>query len=225
MPNAFETELGVPLPACCSNGDCCKGASPSKPYHVMLRRAAEGDEFARNFFSIMQPYSSAEAAAKVVPGLVEKTMVAARKSPDFPNNEDDVVFYHCRYLIEGNRCGVHEDRPQFCRDYPDTPFVVMAPGCAFIPWANTCRAKYEAMKDNIAELETLREELKRLKSGQSNAAYIDVTGLNDDNTGALSDVSPEDLSRLSIVLSLTSLYAVSPISSFYFHYSIQRKQK
>lgn len=201
MGNIFEKELGIPLPQCCSKGDCCKGASPSTPFHQLMQRAAEGDDFARGFFSIMVPYPSHLEAEKVVPGLVERTLAAAKKSKDFPNPAEDVVFYHCRYLLPNNRCGVHEDRPQFCRDYPDTPFVVFAPGCAFEPWANACREKYTAMKEEVSRLKELQEELATLKAKGKEYTKVDERDLTIDNT-------------LSLVLSLTDLYLVSPLCSF-----------
>jgi Fe-S-cluster containining protein len=201
MPNPFEKALGIPLPQCYSQGDCCKGASPSKPFHQLLERAAQGDDFARGFFSIMVPYESHEAARAVVPGLVERTLAAARKSDSFENNEEDVVFYHCRYLQPDNRCGVYEDRPQFCRDYPDTPFVVFAPGCAFEPWAAACRQKYNELKDQVTELKAAREELADLKRLSKEYTNVDENDLNVDNTS------------LSLILSLTNLYVSSPLCS------------
>lgn len=217
IPNAFEKALGVPQPKCCSNGDCCKGASPSEPYYRLLRRAAQGDEFARNFFSIMVPYASHEEAAQVVPGLVEKTREAALKSDKFPNGPDDVVFYRCRYLQDNNRCGVHEDRPQFCRDYPDTPFVVMAPGCAFIPWANTCRAKFEAMQTEVASLKERRKALAAIREGVASGqdfALTDDTLMDEPWLAA----DPVAMENLSLVLSLTNLYVTSPYFSFMIRY-------
>lgn len=161
--NLFEKELGIPAPSCCSLADCCKGASPSKPFHQLLARAASGDDFAQSFFSVMVPYRSHAEAEKVVPGLVARTLKAAQKEPDIFKSDDDLVFYHCRYLKADNRCGVHEDRPQFCRDYPDTPFVVFPPGCAFEPWAKACRDKYNAMKEEVTQLKDLQAELKELR--------------------------------------------------------------
>lgn len=165
MANVYADELGVPLPKCCNQGSCCKGASPSTPYHQLIKRAVEGDEFARGFFSIMVPYLSHTEAEQVVPGIVERTLIAAEKQDAFESKED-VVFYSCRYQTADNRCGVWEDRPQFCRDYPDTPFVVMAPGCAFEGWAKTCKEKFYAMKEEVGKLKAIKEELAQLKSNQ-----------------------------------------------------------
>lgn len=177
MANLFEKELGIPLPRCCNTGACCKGASPSTPYHKLMARAANGDEFAQGFFSIMVPYLRREEAEAVVPGIVERTLAAAKKQPDEFKTEEDIVFYQCRYQTADNKCGVWEDRPQFCRDYPDTPFVVMAPGCAFEPWAAACKEKYHAMKAEVAKLKALKEELATLKALQSGQTVAEDAAL------------------------------------------------
>ncbi len=214
MVNAFERELGIPKPRCCSTGDCCKGVSPSTPFYKLLKRAAEGDEFARNFFSIMIPYASHAEARQVVPGIVAKTVEAARKLPEFENDEYDVVFYRCRYLQEDNRCGVHEDRPQFCRDYPDTPFVVMAPECAYIPWAKACKKKYFEMREKVSHLEELKAELTALREGKGGLETIDDAVFSDHN----GDDRDRDDPNLSLVLSLTDIFLASPHQSFIFSY-------
>lgn len=209
MGNLFEKELGIPLPACCNTGDCCKGASPSKPYHQLLAMAKDGDEFARGFFSIMVPYETHEQARKVTPGLVERTLKAALKSKDF-HGPEDIVFYRCRYQTEDNKCGVWEDRPQFCRDYPNTPYVVMAPGCAFEDWGKTCREKFEHMKTEVSHLKKLKEELAALHQQQ------DASGQGPEYTKIDDADSPShNTDNLSLLLSLTGLYLASPMHSVY----------
>lgn len=204
MGNVFESTLGVPLPQCCSLGSCCKGASPSTPYHELLKRTS-GDnpsDFARGFFSVMIPYLSHQEAEAVVPGLVERTRRAAEKQTVF-KTDDDLVFYHCRYLTDSNRCGVWEDRPQFCRDYPDTPFVVMAPGCAFESWRDACTKKFNALKSEVADLKTLKDNLSHLQLMQDIPLSQPV-------------VLRSDYTALSLLLSLTDLYIASPQCSFFF---------
>ncbi|MBK8190731.1 MAG: YkgJ family cysteine cluster protein [Vampirovibrionales bacterium] len=216
MPaNPFESAFGIPLPRCCSAGDCCKGVSPSTPTRKLRQRAAEGDEFARNFFSIMTPYASHEDARRVVPGIVEKTLVAARQSPEFENNEADVVFYRCRFLQRDNRCGVHEDRPQFCRDYPDSPFVVMAPDCAYLPWAAACKKQYAALTSNLEALKRLQDSLQGASGGGLSAHALDpelLAALENASCDALSELEMENL---SLTLSLTPLYLASPLATIW----------
>jgi Fe-S-cluster containining protein len=215
-PTPFETLLNLPKPTCCSHGDCCKGASPSIPYHQLWEKAKNGDDFARGFLNIMVPYESHEAARKVVPSLVEKTLKAAAKSEKF-ESDDDVVFYACRYLASDNRCGVYEDRPQFCRDYPDSPFLVMASGCAFEGWSNQCRTKFKAME---AEVETLHELQTSLSALQT---YALSTHELEQSTSVIEQQQQlerwlEEAQRealLSETIRLTSLWASSPAYSYF----------
>jgi Fe-S-cluster containining protein len=161
-PSLFEALFNEPRPKCCSHGDCCKAASPSIPVKELWAKAREGEAFAQGFLSIMQPYPSHEAARAVVGSLVERTLAAAAKSEHFSSPEE-VVFYHCRYLGEQNQCTIYEDRPQFCRDYPDTPFVVMADGCAFESWRSVCKSKYNDLQDQVGLIGQLQQERMRLK--------------------------------------------------------------
>ncbi len=224
MSNLYAKELGVPLPTCCNQGSCCKGASPSTPYKQLWVKAQAGDDFARGFFSIMVPYASHEVAEAIVPGIVQKTLEAARKQEAFQSDQD-VVFYQCRYQTEDNRCGVWEDRPQFCRDYPDTPFVVMAPGCAFEPWAKTCKEKFHAFKAQVSRLKGLKAELDQLKSRNGLSETIGDSVPNTPQEEAYSDSytkidewvrDSDNTENLSLVLSLTGLYVASPLRGFYF---------
>lgn len=228
MTNVFAQELGIPLPRCCNLGACCKGASPSTPYHQLLPRAVAGDDFARGFFSIMVPYATHGEAERVVPGIVERTLKAAEKQEAFTSSQD-VVFYHCRYQTEDNRCGVWEDRPQFCRDYPDTPFVVMAPGCAFEGWGKACKEKFYTLKEEVSRLKELKSELEILKAAQSLGLSAESSGASPsadmDTHEAYSHpyTKIDELFRavhntenLSLLLSLTSLYVASPLPSAYF---------
>lgn len=217
MPNPFETAFGIPLPRCCSTGDCCKGVSPSTPTRKLRQRAEAGDEFARNFFSIMIPYASHDAARQVVPGVVEKTLAAARVLPEFEHDEADVVFYHCRYLRADNRCGVHEDRPQFCRDYPDSPFVVMAPDCAYVPWAVACKKRYAALTSDLEAMKRLQGQLQDIQAGALSPGAIDPSLLValEALTPAASGLCDLELENLSLTLSLTPVYVGSPLMSFW----------
>ena len=208
----FETLFNLPKPTCCSHGDCCKGASPSIPYHQLWEKAKNGDEFARGFLSIMVPYESHEAARSVVPSLVEKTLRAAAKSEKF-NTDEDVVFYACRYLDSDNRCGVYEDRPQFCRDYPDSPFLVMASGCAFEGWSNQCRSKFKAMEAEVDTLQELQASLNSLQSYALNTSEVASVVQQKQLERWLEEAQREAL--LSETLRLTTLWASSPAYSYY----------
>jgi Fe-S-cluster containining protein len=70
------------------------------------------------------------------------------------------------YVSEDNKCLVWEDRPQLCRDYPGSPFLVMAPGCAYEEWSELCREKYRNLKIELEYLKKAKQELENLKYQQ-----------------------------------------------------------
>jgi Fe-S-cluster containining protein len=194
---------GIPLPQCKMQGCCCRAASPSIPFHQLLKKASEGDDFARNFFSIFVPHMDHESARRIVPGLVERTLNAAKKDDAF-QSEEDIVFYKCRYIGDDNKCQIWEDRPELCRAYPDSPMMVFAPGCAFEPWALKVKERFQQMKDELKHLKELQTELDYLKDKQGTK----YTKIDADSCAA------DNLDNLSMVLLLTPIFITSPLGSY-----------
>lgn len=164
--NRWEQYLGVKYPACKMTGQCCRLATPSLPAVELLKKAAEGDSFARDFLCLFEPYNSIEQARSLAPELVERALIQAKKSPKF-KSVDQVVFFCCRYLKGKNECMVYEDRPQLCRDYPDTPFLLMHPGCAFENWSKECKQKYKVIKEELKTLQSIQKILSPPKKSAS----------------------------------------------------------
>lgn len=156
--NKWEKLLGIKYPKCKMTGLCCRVASPSLPVIELIKKAAEGDSFARAFLNIFQPYKSIDEARAISPEVVEKSLIQAEKSSKF-KSKDQVVFFRCRFLEGDNKCLVYEDRPQLCRDYPDTPFIVMPPGCGFEEWSKECKNKYSEMAKDLENYRNIKNML------------------------------------------------------------------
>jgi len=160
--NEWEKIFGIPYPKCKMTGQCCKCVFPSIPGVELLKKASENNEFARDFFSVFVPFNNIEETKKENPVWVERCFEVVKK-PDSEFAENDLYFYHCRYISKDNKCLIWEDRPQFCRDYPGTPFILMAPGCAYEEWAQKCRKKYQDLKIELESLRQQKQELENLK--------------------------------------------------------------
>ena len=157
--NKWEKCLGVKFPTCKMTGLCCRVASPSLPVIELIKKAAEGDSFARDFLCLFVPYQSIEEARAISFEVVENSLMQAEKSSKF-QSKDQVVFFRCRYLEGKNKCLVYEDRPQLCRDYPDTPFIVMPQDCGFKEWSKECKKKYADLAKDFENLKQMQEILK-----------------------------------------------------------------
>ena len=104
---------------------CCNLACSEFSPEELKLRAANGDNFAKQFTSIFIPYNSKEEFKDIYPEyikLLEK------------HTDDDVYFYHCPKLNDCKKCSDYENRPQICRDFPDNPLCILPESCGFYEW-------------------------------------------------------------------------------------------
>ena len=104
---------------------CCNLACSEYSYDELKERAANGDNFAKQFTSIFIPYESREDAEKVYPEYLKLLS---------ENTDGDVYFYHCPKLNECKRCSDYENRPDICRHFPDNPLDMLPESCGFYEW-------------------------------------------------------------------------------------------
>jgi len=158
----WAEKFNIPLPECGKCGSCCLCATPSVSYKKLLQRAAEGDKFARDFFSVFVPYKNLDAARKISEHLVDSTVESCLSGKNtIP--ADELVFYHCRHYHFEKKCLIYKTRPQFCRDFPGSPFTFLTKECAFYEWAKKCKIKYKELKKELAELKNYKKELDNMK--------------------------------------------------------------
>jgi len=159
--------FNISLPECGQCGICCKAASPSSSYKTLLEKAAQGEDFARDFFSIFVPYDI-KYAEKNYPEIVERSLKAffAKKICS-----EDLVFYRCIYYSEKNQCEIYEDRPELCRDFPGTPFVILDERCSFYYWAKECKEKYKNLQKELKIIKKYKKEISHIKY-QQNAVHL-----------------------------------------------------
>ena len=161
----WSKNFNIILPECNKCGTCCNCASPSASYLKLLEKAAAGEEFARDFFSIFFPYKNIEEPKTLYPDITERSIKALSK--DRVNlNPEDLVFYKCRYYSEEKQCLIYEDRPELCRDFPGSPFAILSEKCAYYNWAAECRVKYKDLTKELEKLKKYKKELDNLKYQQ-----------------------------------------------------------
>ena len=131
----IEALMKLPQSLCKQRGCCCKMATfkggLSYEEMTVIAESQEGQEAdqVREFLSLFQPYASQEEIAAFSPEFLERVRQVASQNG---KNPDAVSVFSCRYLQPDNRCGVHEDRPQGCRQYPTVhPNTIFHPGCGF----------------------------------------------------------------------------------------------
>lgn len=157
----WSKSFNIALPECNKCGTCCNCASPSASYLKLLEKAAAGEDFARDFFSIFVPYKNIEEAGVLFPDIVERSIKASNNI-----KPEDLVFYKCRYSSEENQCLVYEDRPALCREFPGSPYVILGKNCAYYDYVKICREKYKDLTKELENLKKYKKELANLKYQQ-----------------------------------------------------------
>ena len=153
----WSKNFNISLPECNQCGACCNCASPSVSYIKLLEKAASGEDFAKDFFSIFIPYQNIEEVKLLYPDLVERSL---KSSPE------NLVFYKCRYNSEEKQCFIYEDRPALCRDFPGSPYAILGKQCAYYNWAQECKQKHKDLMKELENLKKYKKELDNLKYQQ-----------------------------------------------------------
>ena len=140
-------------------GKCCRLATTYIPYQELLDLVEKGDEGAKDFLNIFEPYPSTEVAMKAYPDIVENILMNVKRSGE---SVDKVTFYKCKYILDNNLCGIYEKRPELCERFPTSAWAVIPPGCGYEGWMFKCR---EELKQKIRkQKETLIEFEAELKN-------------------------------------------------------------
>lgn len=144
---------------CLMCGKCCKLSTASIAYKELLALADTGDEGAKDFLNIFEPYSSIDAAKKAHPEIVDNIIKNLKNSTE---TITEVTFYRCKYILDNNMCGIYENRPELCERFPSSPWAVVPPGCGYEGWLFKCREelkqKIRKQKEILLEFEA---ELKK----------------------------------------------------------------
>lgn len=133
---------------------CCKFATSEFDYNTLKEKANNGDNFAKQFTSIFQPYNDFNEAKKVYPDYVKMLEESLE-------DINKVYFYYCKRLNKNGLCSDYENRLQICRDFPNNPLVLLPKCCGYKEWKE--KHHVEALLSH-ATLEIIEFYLKKLKT-------------------------------------------------------------
>ncbi len=158
MSKFIETR---PQRLCLMCGRCCRCATTSVPYPELLKMAEEGDESAKDFLGIFEPYASPDAAREVDKAIVDNVF---ERVETMVEEHPEITFYRCKYIQDNNLCGRYETRPELCGRFPTSPWSIIPPGCGFEGYLFQCQ---EEIKQRIRKhKEDSLEYEARLKTEQ-----------------------------------------------------------
>jgi Fe-S-cluster containining protein len=129
-----ESLMNMSQNLCKQRGICCRVAvfKGLHNWETLLEMTQQDDmdgEMARDFASVFLPFSNHEEVRAIAPDFVDSALERAYAKG---MRDEEVGFYHCRYVSDDGRCSVHEDRPIGCRKYPlPHPNTLFHPGCGY----------------------------------------------------------------------------------------------
>lgn len=140
-------------------GTCCRVATAPYSHEKLLELAKNsdeiGDESAKEFLRIFEPYSSIEAAREVSAPTVDNILKHVQNSGMYSH---EVTFYRCRHIQDNNLCGIYENRPELCSRAPSTAWAVFPLGCGFEGWLfqkrEEIKQKIRKQKEYLISFET-----------------------------------------------------------------------
>lgn len=150
-----------PQRLCRMCGKCCRVVTTFKTYEELLQLAKGGDESAKDFLEIFEPYSSIDAAKKVSLETVDNIVENLKYSTI---GLEELTFYKCKHILDDNKCAIYQNRLEVCERFPSSPWAVIPPGCGFEGYLfqkrEEIKQKIRKQKEAVIELEV---QLKRVK--------------------------------------------------------------
>ena len=125
-------------------------ALSNEEYKNVQILANTGYQEAIDFMSLFERFESIEDVRNEAPELL-KAVIA--KYDDGQKSFEDITFYKCKHLQQDKLCAIYETRPEFCRDFPATPWCEIPEGCGFYGW------QFQLREEVIRSVRLKKEEL------------------------------------------------------------------
>lgn len=165
-----------PQRLCLMCGRCCRVATTALPYEEIIKLVNDGDEGAKDFLNIFEPYASIEAAKKVSAETVNNIL---KMFEDSPEDLKKVTFYKCKHISEDNLCKIYESRPLLCDRFPTSPWAIVPPGCGFEGFMfckrEELKRRMRSLKENVTEFESILNETTDIEKKGKLKSAIDKT--------------------------------------------------
>lgn len=151
LKTTFQTLLAEKDNITCNKcGACCK-LSVSEYSGLQLRqKALKGDKISEDFIKVFKPFEKIEDAKNANPeyfDLIENTI-----------NDNKAYYYHCTKLDE-NLCSDYENRPDFCKNFPNNPLKLLPPTCSYNKWRQSILNQALTIKAKIDIIQFYKNKL------------------------------------------------------------------
>ena len=150
-----------PQSLCKMCGKCCRLVTIPYTFEHVKNLAEEGDERAKDFVDLFEPYESVDAARRIDNDTVENVIKLFKLDGKY--DENTLTFYHCRYIQPDNLCSNYNNRRILCKHFPSTPWAIVPVGCGFEGWLfwkrEEIKQRVRKEKEELLELQYLKKKI------------------------------------------------------------------
>ena len=118
-----------PQRLCKMCGKCCKLAVSQYSMEEMKKFSSDKESEANDFLEIFVPYENLDEPRKISSEFVD--IIVAKLKEQGKYVEGEPIFYHCKYILPDNSCGIYEKRCNICKRCPAHAWMLMPTGCGF----------------------------------------------------------------------------------------------
>ena len=149
-----------PQRLCKECGKCCRMAVSQYSLDEMVEFSADQESEARDFLDIFVPYENLDEPRKISSEYVDQIVNKLKEQGKYI--EGATIFYHCKYILPNNLCGIYEQRCEICKRCPAHAWMLMPVGCGFSGWQFALREQImhdvRKLKEYLYECEILYGE-------------------------------------------------------------------
>ena len=160
MENIVYSNKTRPQRLCKMCGKCCKMAVSMYSFDEMVEFSADKESEANDFLEVFVPYENLNEPRKFSPEYVDIVINKLKEQGKY--NENEPVFYHCKYIKDDNSCKIYEKRYGWCKRCPAHAWMLMPVGCGFSGWQFALREQImhdvRKLKEYLYECEMLYGE-------------------------------------------------------------------
>ncbi len=136
-----------PQRLCKKCGKCCTMAVCRYSKEELVQFSVCEESEASDFLDSFVPYDNLNEPQKICAEYVE--LVINKLIEQGKYNENEPIFYHCKYITEDNKCSIYENRYGWCMRTPNHGWTLMPNECGFAGWQFALR---EQIKHNVRKL-------------------------------------------------------------------------
>ncbi len=163
METCAKQKQAPPQELCKKCGKCCRCAIS---FYSKEELENTENEKIKLFLSLFKKYDSLDEAKSVDEKSVNNLLDTLKTLR--PEQSQTPEIWYCVHLGDDNKCQIFEDRPDFCRNFPENGWIITPENCGYKGW------QFEQKEAQKKIIRKLKEQLLILKTTHTKSLHDDM---------------------------------------------------